>query len=62
MIVFNIMKMTIRNSYFVPLFEPCYMVFGEGIVNPLKYTCLRILWTRELGGLQSTRLQRVGHD
>jgi len=26
---------------------------GEGNGNPLQYSCLRILWTEESGGLQS---------
>ena len=32
---------------------------GHG--NPLQYSCLRIPWTEEPGGLQSMGLQRVGH-
>ena len=28
--------------------------------NPLQYSCLRISWTEELGGLQFIGLQRVG--
>ena len=35
---------------------------GEGNGNPLQYSCWRIPWTEEPGGLQSTGLQRVGHD
>ena len=41
---------------------------GEGNGNPLQYSCLenpmdsRASWTAEPGGLQSTGLQRVGHD
>ena len=33
---------------------------GHG--NPLQYSCLENPWTKEPGGLQSRRLQRVGHD
>ena len=33
---------------------------GHG--NPLQYSCLRILWTEEPRGLQSTESQRVGQD
>ena len=35
---------------------------GEGNGNPLQYSCWRISWTEEPGRLQSTGLQRVGHD
>ena len=35
---------------------------GGGHGNPLQYLAWRIPWTEESGGLQSTRLQRVGHD
>ena len=35
---------------------------GEGNDNPLQYFCLGIPLTEEPGGLQSMRLQRVGHD
>ena len=35
---------------------------GEGNGNPLQYLDWRILWTEEPGGLESTGLQRVGHD
>ena len=30
-----------------------------GYGNPLQYSCP---WTEESGGLQSTELERVGHD
>ena len=30
--------------------------------NPLQYSCLKIPWTEEPGGLQSTGFQRVSHD
>ena len=30
--------------------------------NPLQYSCLKIPWTEEPGGLQSIGSQRVGHD
>ena len=30
--------------------------------NPLQYSCLKIPWTEEPGGLQSTGSHRVGHD
>ena len=30
--------------------------------SPFRYSCWRIPWTGEPGGLQSTGLQRVGHD
>ena len=33
---------------------------GNG--NPLQYSCLENPMTEEPGGLQSTGLQRVGHD
>ena len=35
---------------------------GEGNGNPLQYSCLKIPWTEEPGGLQSVGSQRVGHD
>ena len=35
---------------------------GVGNGNPLQYSCLENLIDREPGGLQSTGLQRVGHD
>ena len=35
---------------------------GEGNGNPLQCSCWEIPWTEEPGGLQSTGLQRVGHD
>ena len=35
---------------------------GGGRGNPLQYSYLRIPWTEECGGLQSTGLQRVRHD
>ena len=35
---------------------------GEGIGNPIQYSCLGNPWTEEPGGLQPTRLLRVGHD
>jgi len=34
----------------------------EGNGNPLQYSCLGNPRTEEPGGLQSTGLQRVGHD
>ena len=30
--------------------------------NPLQYSCLRIPWTEEPGGIQSMGLQRVRHN
>ena len=30
--------------------------------NPIQYSCWRIPWTKEAGGLQSTGSQRVRHD
>ena len=30
--------------------------------NPLPYSCWKIPWTEEPGGLQSVGSQRVGHD
>ena len=33
----------------------------EGHGNPLQYSCLRISWTEEPGGLQSIGSPRVGH-
>ena len=35
---------------------------GEGSGNPLHYSCWRIPWTEEPGGLQSVGSQRVGHN
>ena len=35
---------------------------GEGNGYPLQYSCWRIPWTEEAGGLQSMGLQRVRHD
>ena len=35
---------------------------GGGHSNSLQYSCLRISWTEEPGGLQSIGLQRVGHN
>ena len=35
---------------------------GEGKGNPLTPVFLRIPWTEEPGGLQSTGSQRVGHN
>ena len=35
---------------------------GEGNGTPLQYSCLKIPWTEEPGGLQSTGLQSVGHN
>ena len=34
---------------------------GEGNSNPLQFSCWRIPWTEEPGGLQSMGSQRVGH-
>ena len=34
----------------------------EGNGNPFQYSCLRIPWTEEPGGLQFTGSHRVGHD
>ena len=34
----------------------------EGNGNPLQYSCLKIPWMEELGGLQSIGSQKVGHD
>ena len=30
--------------------------------NPLQYSCRKIPWTEEPGGLESKASQRVGHD
>ena len=35
---------------------------GEGHGNPFQYSCLRIPWTEEPGGLQSMKSQRAGRD
>ena len=35
---------------------------GEGSGNPLQYSCWKIPWTEEPGGLQSTGSQRVRYD
>ena len=36
-------------------------MFGEGNGNPLQYSCWRIPWTEEPGGLQSMGSPRVSH-
>ena len=33
-----------------------------GNSSPLQYSCLKIPWTEEPGGLEFMGLQRVGHD
>ena len=35
---------------------------GGGHGNLLQYSCLRIPWTEEPGGLQIIRSQRIGHN
>ena len=35
---------------------------GEGLGNPLHYSCWRIPWTGKCGRLQSIGLHRAGHD
>ena len=35
---------------------------GGGHGHPVQYSCWEIPWTEEPGGLQSTGLQRIGHD
>ena len=35
---------------------------GEGNGNPLQYSCLRIPWTEEPGGLQSMGSRKVRHN
>ena len=35
---------------------------GEGNGNPFQYSCLKIPWTEEPGGLQFTGSQRVRHS
>ena len=35
---------------------------GGGHGNPRQYSCLKNPWTEKPDGLQSIRLQRVGHD
>ena len=35
---------------------------GGGHGSPLQYSCWRVPWTEEPGGLQSMGSQRVGHD
>ena len=35
---------------------------GEGNGKPLQYSCWRMLWTEEPGGLQAMGSQRVRHD
>ena len=35
---------------------------GEASGNPYQYSCLENLKKKELGGLQSIGLQKVGHD
>ena len=34
----------------------------EGNGNPLQYSCLKILWTEDSGGLQPMGSKRVRHD
>ena len=34
----------------------------EGMATQSSILAWRMLWTEELGGLQSTRWQRIGHD
>ena len=36
--------------------------FREGDGTPLQYSCWKIPWTEEPGGLQSMGSLRVGHD
>ena len=36
--------------------------FGEGNGTPLQYSCLKIPFMEEPGGLQSMGSLRVGHD
>ena len=36
--------------------------YREGNANPLQYSCRKIPWTEEHGGLQSTGSQRVRHN
>ena len=49
----------IRNQGLIPGSE---RALGGGHGNPLQYSCLRIPWTEEAGGLQSIGSQRVRHD
>ena len=35
---------------------------GVGNGNPLQYSCLKIPWTEEPGGLQAVVSQRVRHN
>ena len=35
--------------------------FGVGNGNPLQYSCWKIPWTEESGGLKSMGPQRIGH-
>ena len=35
---------------------------GEGNGTPLQYSCRKIPWMEEPGGLQSMGSRRVGHD
>ena len=35
---------------------------GGGHGNPLQYSCLRIPWTEEPGGLQSMGSHRIEHE
>ena len=35
---------------------------GEGNGNPLQYSCQRVPWTEEPGGLQSMRSQKARHN
>ena len=35
---------------------------GEENGNPFQYSCWKIPWTEETGGLQSMGSQRIGHN
>ena len=38
------------------------LIHRDGNDNPLQYSCLRVLWMEEPGGLLSIGSHRVGHD
>ena len=49
----------IRGAGFIPVLGRS---LGEGNGNPLQYSCVENPMDRGAWGLQSIRLQRVGHD
>ena len=60
------LKNPLANAEHVGLIPASGRSPGEGNGNPLQYSCWRIPWTEEPGGLQSMGsahgVARVGHD